>query len=136
MAGSKKTHPTHCPIAFGLSTFGDRWSLLIVRDLMMKGSDAYGQFLQSGEGIATNVLADRLKNLEAAGIVKKAQVPENRRKYRYWLTDKGWDLAPIILSMILWSARHDPKTIVPKEVVARIKRDPEGFIAEKRARQK
>ncbi len=129
-----KKHETGCPIAFALDTFGDRWSLLIVRDLMMRGRKTYSEFLDSGEKIATNILADRLKHLEAGGIVGKLQDPKNRRSYIYSLTEKGVDLAPLILELVLWSAEHDPETKTSKEVVHRIKNDRDGFVAEIRSR--
>ncbi len=129
-----KKRGTGCPIAFALDTFGDRWSLLVVRDLMMRGRKTYGEFLESGEKIATNILADRLKHLEAVGIVGKLQDPENRRRYIYSLTEKGVDLAPLILELVLWSAKYDPESITPKEVVDRIRDDREGFVAEIRSR--
>lgn len=129
-----KKRATGCPIAFALDTFGDRWSLLVVRDLMMRGRKTYGEFLDSGEKIATNILADRLKHLEAVGIVGKSQDPENRRRNIYSLTEKGVDLAPLILELVLWSAKYDPESTTPKDVVDRIRDDREGFVAEIRSR--
>ena len=99
MSQSAKNHATGCPVAFALDTFGDRWSLLVIRDLMLRGNETYGEFLDSGEGIATNVLADRLKGLEAVGIVVKSPDPENRRRNIYRLTQKGLDLAPLIMEL-------------------------------------
>ncbi len=129
-----KKHATGCPIAFALDTFGDRWSLLIVRDLMMRGRKTYCEFLGSGEKIATNILADRLKHLEAVGVIGKLQDPGNRRSFIYSLTEKGVDLAPLILELVLWSAEHDPETTTPQEIVHRIKNDREGFVSEIRSR--
>ncbi|MBT5659142.1 MAG: helix-turn-helix transcriptional regulator [Rhodospirillaceae bacterium] len=131
----KKRH-TCCPVTIALDTFGDRWSLLVIRDLMCKGRATYGEFLESGEGIATNVLANRLKDLESANIIQKSRDPENRRRYLYRLTEKGCDLIPIILEMIGWSAKHDPQTVMEKKTLKRIKNDRDGLIAEIRARIK
>lgn len=134
MPNPGKKHKTACPVAFALDTFGDRWTLLIIRDLMLKGSETYGEFLDSGEGIATNILADRLKDLEAMGILLKSRDPENHRRYIYSLTEKGCELAPIMLEMIRWSAKYDPDTIVGKKMIKRIEKDREGVVAEIKAR--
>lgn len=110
-------HHTHCPIAFGLNHYGDRWTLLIIRDLLFKGKRQYGEFLEGGEGIATAVLADRLKKLEGAGIMT-VTVGEGRGNPRYYsLTPRGKDLLPVMLEMILWSAKHDPGTAAPSAFV-------------------
>ena len=81
-----------CPIRYGLGLFGDRWSLLIIRDLMFKGRCHYGEFLSAGEGISTNILAERLERLETSGIVTKSRDPLHGKKFVYRLTDKGLDL--------------------------------------------
>lgn len=110
-------HGTHCPIAFGLNHFGDRWTLLIIRDLLFKGKRQYGEFLEGGEGIATAVLADRLRKLEGAGIIT-ATAGEGRGNPRYYaLTPRGKDLLPVMLEMILWSAKHDPLTAASSSFV-------------------
>ncbi len=125
-----KHHGTGCPIAFGLDAFGDRWSLLIVRDLMMRGCKTYGEFLNAKEGISTNVLADRLKHLEKASIISKAQDPENRRRNIYSLTERGLDLAPLIIDIATWSAHYDPDTLMPREMMERLEKDRDKIIAE------
>jgi len=125
-AGTKRR--SKCPVTFALDRFGDKWSLLIVRDLMFRGRETYGEFLESGEGIATNVLADRLKCLETEGLIKKSQDPENRRRYLYRLTDKGIDLAPVLLEMIRWSAKYDAKTGTPQAFLDMLENDMEGLI--------
>lgn len=130
MPNPGKKRNTGCPVAFALDTFGDRWTLVIIRDIMMRGKTTYGEFLESDEGIATNVLADRLKHLEAEGIIGKARDPENRRRIIYSLTDKGWELAPLILDMIVWSAKHDPDTKVPQTMLDKISADRDGLIAQ------
>ncbi len=124
----KKRH-TGCPIAFALDTFGDRWSLLVVRDILMRGCRTYGEFLDGGESVATNVLAERLKELEAADILSKSRDPENRRRYIYALTEKGLGLAPLMVEMVRWSGTHDPDTMVPPKIVDWIETDREGFLA-------
>ena len=110
-------HDTHCPIAFGLNHFGDRWSLLIIRDLLFKGRRQYREFLEGGEGIATAVLADRLKKLEGAGIITATAGEGRGNPWYYSLTPRGKDLLPVMLEMILWSAKHDPRTAAPSSFV-------------------
>jgi DNA-binding HxlR family transcriptional regulator len=86
---------------------GDRWSLLVIRDLMLRGFHTYKQFLESDEGIATNILADRLRKLEAQGIITTKPDRTDGRKLTYTLTSKGIDLAPVLAEMVLWAARHE-----------------------------
>ena len=117
-----------CPISFALDIFGDKWTLLIVRDLMFKDKAHYGDFLESEEGIATNILADRLDTLECAGIIRKTPHPENKTKYIHSLTQKGIDLLPALIEIILWSARHNPKTAAPKNFVMEASRNRKKLI--------
>ena len=112
-----KQRKSHCPIHFALAVFGDAWSLLIVRDLMFKSRASYGEFLRSEERIATNILADRLSRLQAEGVIWRA--PGGR----YQLTSKGADLLPILLEMIRWSARYDPRTAADPGFVRRLYKD-------------
>lgn len=133
MPNPGKKRNTGCPVAFALDTFGDRWTLVIIRDIMMRGKETYGEFLESDESIATNVLADRLKHLEAEGILGKSRDPENRRRIIYSLTDKGWELSPMILDMIVWSAKYDPDTKVRQAMLDKISTDRDGLIAEIRS---
>lgn len=101
---------SHCPINFALETFGDPWSLLIVRDIVFFGKKTYGEFLASEERIATNVLASRLADMERRGIVTKCLCDDDKRKDNYYLTEKGLDLIPTMVEMSLWSASYDPDT--------------------------
>lgn len=130
MPPSTKFRDTGCPIAFALDIFGDRWTLIVIRDMLMKNFRTYGQFLESDEKIATNILADRLRQLEAAGIVTRERDPENRRKVLYRLTEKGAELAPVMIELIRWSAKYDPNTFVPGQLLDRIRKDREGFAEE------
>jgi DNA-binding HxlR family transcriptional regulator len=113
--------------------FGDRWSLLIIRDLMVRGFRTYREFLESGEGIATNILADRLQKLQAAGIVTTETSEKDGRRVNYRLTKKGIDLAPVLLEMLIWGARHQ-ETEAPLALIAKIEKNREGFLAEARRR--
>jgi len=123
---SKPDIRSHCAVNYGVEIFGDRWSLLIIRDIVFAGKRTYGAFLKSEEGIATNVLASRLAFLEGQGILSKAVSLEDGRKDVYTLTEKGLDLIPIVLNIVLWSAQHDAKSYVrgQKEFVARIRQHP------------
>lgn len=96
-----------CPVNVCLEVFGDRWSLLIVRDLMVRGYRTFKEFQASGEGIATNILANRLQKLEAAGIIYAEPEETDGRKINYRLTKKGIDLAPVLLDLLIWGARHE-----------------------------
>ena len=128
-----KKRETGCPIAFGLDTFGDRWSLLIIREIMLRGKKTYSEFLEADEGIASNILIARLKRLEAEGIVEKSRDPDNRRAFIYELTRKGRDLAPILLEIVIWSGLHDNRPFALRTVLNEIKQDREGFEAGLRA---
>lgn len=121
-----------CPISYSLDFVGDKWTLLVVRDLLFKGKRHYGEFLKSEEAIATNILADRLLKLEVGGIIRKSPDPEHGVKYVYSLTDKGLDLIPAMLELIAWGAKHDPKTAAPKAFIRRLRGDREGLIKELR----
>ncbi len=124
----KKSRRSDCPINFALESFGDTWSLLIIRDLMFFGKTYYGDFLKSDEGIATNILADRLSRLERVGIIRKIKNVKDRRKDSYQLTEKGADLLPMLLEIIVWSAKYDSKTAAPKDFVAQAKNNREKLI--------
>jgi DNA-binding HxlR family transcriptional regulator len=99
---------SHCPVNFSLEAFGDRWALLILRDIIFRGKHTYGEFLRSEEGFATNILAARLEHLINEGILQREGDEKDGRKEIYSLTEKGLDLIPVIFEMILWSEKHDP----------------------------
>ena len=121
-----------CPISLALDIFGDSWTLLIIRDLMFRGMNTFNAFLNAGEGIATNVLTDRLAKLEAVGVIDKTRDAEDARRFVYRLTPKGADLAPVLVQIVLWSARHTP-TDAPAEQVSAMAADPLGFADRVRA---
>ncbi len=96
-----------CPLNASVEMLGDRWSLLIVRDMMLAGARTYKTFLECYEGIATNILADRLRKLATYGIIATEPDPSDGRKVIYLLTTKGIDLAPVLTEMVLWAAAHE-----------------------------
>jgi len=111
-----------------LETFGDPWSLLIIRDIIYFGKKTYGEFLASEEGMATNILASRLARLEEQGILVKKPSGQDKRKEEYILTEKGLDLIPILVEMANWSAEHDSQTAAPAAWIALMKADRERMI--------
>lgn len=121
---------THCPIHFALELLGDRWSFLLVRDIVLFGKHTYGEFLRSEERIATNVLAARLTLLECEGVLCKTPHATDKRKDVYALTEKGLDLIPMLLDLVVWSGTYDPETDAPRAFVERIRADREQVIAE------
>ena len=100
-----------CPVSTSLDVMGDKWTLLILRDMVFAGKSTYGQFLQSAEKIATNVLADRLAFLESQGILTKAVAADKKSKFTYRLTEKGVDIVPIIVALVLWGTKHYPNVV-------------------------
>ncbi|OAI42839.1 transcriptional regulator [Verrucomicrobia bacterium SCGC AG-212-E04] len=106
----KADYRSHCPVNVAVESLGDRWSLLIVRDMVFLGKKTYGEFLKAEEGIATNILAARLDFLERIGVIRKSPHGEDQRKDIYTLTEKGLDLIPVLFEFIKWSAKHDPRS--------------------------
>ncbi len=127
MQGDHPSRRSQCPIAFALDLFGDRWTLLIVRDMAFKGRHSYGDFLNAEEAISTNILAERLKRLQLAGVVSKQRDPTHGSKFIYHLTDKGLDLIPTLLEMIRWSGRYDADTTVPAAFLKQLEDDPQAL---------
>lgn len=119
---------SHCPISYALDLFGDKWTLLIIRDMLFKQKRRFGQFAGSEEKIATNVLADRLARLEVEGLVTKEADPENGRQVVYALTAKALDLAPTLIEMILWSAKYDPHSATDRAFIRKAKSDREQLV--------
>ena len=120
---AKHKRKSDCPINFALELFGDKWTFLIVRDLMFKGKHYYGEFLQMEENIATNILADRLVLLEESGIVSRTIDEAHNSKKIYKLTKKGIDLLPVLTEVILWSAKYDKQSAVDAKFVREAKKD-------------
>ena len=122
-----------CPVSISLEIFGDRWSLLIIRDLMVRGFRNFREFESSGEGIATNILADRLRKLETAGIISQEMEEEDRRRVNYRLTEKGIDLAPVLLELLIWGSRH-LEADAPCDAIESMAGNREQILAEARRR--
>ena len=132
MSKAEKGLRSHCPVNYGLEAFGDRWALLIVRDIIFRGKRTYGEFLRSEEGFATNVLATRLEHLVGEGIIIREEDGNDGRKGRYSLTEKGLDLIPMIFEMVLWSSKYDAGSEAKRisRLVARIQADNRGVSRE------
>lgn len=122
-----------CPVSISLERFGDRWSLLIIRDLMVRGFRTFKQFQESGEGIATNILAERLRRLEAARIITAESEGADRRRVNYRLTEKGIDLAPVLFELLIWGARHE-NSGASCALIAKMAKNREQVLAEVRRR--
>ena len=128
----KSKRRSECPLNASVEMLGDRWSLLIIRDMMLRGWQTFKQFLEGYEGIATNILADRLRKLVAYGILTTDRDPLDGRRLIYSLTAKGIDLAPVLTEMVLWAAAHEPTG--NQALVRQMRKDKEKFMAEVRER--
>jgi DNA-binding HxlR family transcriptional regulator len=128
-----RKHRSGCPVSISLEVFGDRWSLLIVRDLMVRGFRTFKDFLVSGERIASNILTDRLRKLEQAGIIASEPEESDGRRVNYRLTEKGIDLAPVMLDLLIWGARHE-LTGPSCTLLLRMEKNREEILAEARRR--
>jgi DNA-binding HxlR family transcriptional regulator len=124
-------------VSAALELVGDRWSLLIVRDMMVRGYRSFREFQRAGEGIATNILADRLRKLEAGGIVMREGAAKDGRSSDYRLTEKRISLAPVFLELLIWGARHE-ETDAPCGAVEQMSGNRAAMLAEvhKRWRQR
>lgn len=117
-----------CPISCTLDVFGDKWSFLIIRDLLFAKECTYGDFLKSAEGIATNILASRLLMLEENKVIQKLEHPNSKAKVLYKLTKKGIDLLPILIEMHLWFDKYDTTPEDKREMLEMVKKDKGKFI--------
>ncbi len=126
MTDSKKR--SDCPVSCSLDIWGDKWSLLIVRDLMFSKQCTYGDFLKSGEKIATNILASRLQTLEENGIITKSDHPDSKAKVLYKLTQKGIDLLPLMIEINLWAEKYFTMPTERKVMLKEVKKNKEAYI--------
>lgn len=132
---SKSKHRSGCPVSISLEILGDRWSLLIIRDMMVRGRRSFKDFQKADEGIATNVLAERLEKLQRTGIIAAEAEESDGRRVNYRLTEKGIDLAPLLLEMLIWGAKHE-NTAAPAGLVHQMEKDRDGILKEVRRRWK
>jgi DNA-binding HxlR family transcriptional regulator len=105
---------SHCPIACTLDLIGDRWTLLIIRDMLFFRKQRFEEFLESPEGISTNILTSRLKSLEQLGLVEKQPYSNHSRRMNYQLTEQGQSLRPVLKAMTKWGLENIPETRIPK----------------------
>ena len=117
-----------CPIRYSAEIIGDKWTFLILRDVMFRGKNSYKAFLQSSEKISTNILADRLSKLEGHGLLKKQQDSNNRKQYIYTLTQKGEDLIPVMFGYFEWALKYDEQTFLSEKIVDSMKNDSKSMI--------
>jgi DNA-binding HxlR family transcriptional regulator len=122
-----------CPVACALDLLGDRWTLIVLRDLIMARKRYYQELLEGNEGIATNILASRLKLLKAAGLVTRRVDPTQARRVIYAPTEKALDLLPVLVELIHWSLKYNAGSAAPAHFLRRLTEDREGFIADIRA---
>jgi DNA-binding HxlR family transcriptional regulator len=120
-----------CPISSSLDIWGDKWSLLVVRDLMLSKQCTYGDFLKSDEKIATNILASRLQMLETNGVITKQEHPNSKAKVLYKLTQKGIDLLPLMIEINLWADKYFILPKERKEMLEEVKKDKEAYVRKK-----
>jgi DNA-binding HxlR family transcriptional regulator len=128
----KAARRSECPLNASVEMLGDRWSLLIIRDMMLRGARTYKEFMECYEGIATNILADRLRKLVACRILTTEPDPSDGRKRTYRLTAKGIDLAPVLTEMVLWAAAHEDTG--NQALVQQMREDKRKFMAGVRQR--
>ena len=125
---NKSKKRSDCPVSCSLDIWGDKWSLLIIRDLMFAKECTYGDLLKSPEGIATNILASRLQALEQNKIIEKLDHPESKAKVLYRLTSKGIDLLPIMIEINLWAEKYFAIPEDRKAMLKAVKKNKAAFI--------
>lgn len=117
-----------CPVANALDILGDRWTLLVIRDLMLRGKHEFREFLEGPEGVATNILSDRLKRLLCTGVINQTPHPTHKNKKMYYLTQKGKDLLPVVVELARWGGAYHASPDMPKALFQKLKRDPKKFM--------
>ena len=127
-------HRSNCAVTMALDAVGDKWSLLILRDLMFTDKRTYTELQSSEEGIATNILAARLVSLEGAGIIRKEQDPENARRNLFFLTEKGIGLFPVIMELMVWTAQFNKEAVACADHLSAYKKDRTAILKEKEAK--
>ena len=124
---------SHCPVSLALEAIGDRWSLLILRDIILRGKRRYQEFLNSEESISTNILAERLARLEKQDLISKTTDPADKRQFRYLPTQKALDLLPVIFEMARWSFKHSPNADPDHPFAQRMRAGEKAFVRQIRS---
>ena len=124
-----KARRSKCPVSFALDIFGDKWTLLVLRDLIIWKKSTFQELKNSSEGIASNILTDRLKRLVAYGVISRENDPEDGRRIIYRVTERGADLVPALLEIGAWGARHDARTGMSQDNLDAFAHDRDGVIA-------
>ncbi|MCJ8345132.1 helix-turn-helix transcriptional regulator [bacterium] len=127
---TKENTRSGCPVSIALDVIGDKWTLLIIRDMLFFQKKYYNEFLASDEKIATNILSDRLKKLETEGFVTKSKDSKNRSKNIYKLSQKAIDLLPILLELIRWGNQYSKESLAPEKFIEKLKSDREQLISD------
>jgi DNA-binding HxlR family transcriptional regulator len=121
------------PLTIAVEILGDRWTLLIVRDLMLRNRHSFGELLEGGEDISTNILTDRLRRLEWHGLVALRFGTGDGRRIEYYMTQRGMDLAPCLVEMILWADLYE-ETTAPSAEIATMRANRVGYLKELKKR--
>ena len=129
MSASEIPLRSHCPVNFALEAVGDRWSLIVMRDILLNGKFRFRELAGAEENIATNILSERLARLVTLGILEKHRDPDDRRQFLYLATPKGEDLMGVVLELGSWGAAYDPQTAAPPGTPERYRADRAGSIA-------
>jgi DNA-binding HxlR family transcriptional regulator len=117
-----------CPVRYSAKIIGDKWTFIILRDLMFRGKSRYSDLLKSSEKISTNILANKLVKMEQDGLLFKRRDEDNRRNSIYQLTDKGKDLMPALLKLFEWSYKYDENTLLNHDVVDQLQNDTQVMV--------
>lgn len=133
MANQDQIYRSLCPVSCALDILGDKWTLLVLRDIIFIRKRYFREFLKSPEKIASNILSDRLKKLEMADIILRRQDPGNQRRIIYAVTEKGLSLAPTILELLRWGAEYVVVNSKHDELIRQFDLDPQKLIAEIRS---
>ncbi|MEM9386792.1 MAG: helix-turn-helix domain-containing protein [Pseudomonadota bacterium] len=134
MTERTKAPRSRCPIDHAIEILGDKWTLLVVRDMVFNHKRSFSQFKAMPEGIATNILTERLARLQRAGVIVRLADPQDGRRTKYELTEHGERMVPLLLELMVWSGRHTREVDAPMALVRRNERDREGAAQEILAR--
>jgi DNA-binding HxlR family transcriptional regulator len=134
MSQSSRQQKSSCPISYSLDIFGDKWTLLILRDVILHAKSRFVEFQSSDEKIASNILSERLRRLEKQGLIRTDKDPVDARQKIYSATEKGLSLTPVLLEIAAWGASHDPNTGAPRKFADEFYADREGYYRAHRER--